>query len=315
MITKQFYSFFSRRVGINAAVRHISAVNGILDDCGYKKNIVDIISNVMQYEALDEMQIKSMISTILCDKWNYHTYSMNLSTQPKDPDLLVRTISSWTGVDIVFTYEAEEVGFIAINPKNPASRDVFSILRKNELFNIYAGYQGRGKLSYDIFLTIVDAINKMLEGQAVEVSKAILEGKYVYKEVSASMTKKKKIEKDDLAVSFATSSYQMTKFCPIKIEVSNFTDTHFKVWQRIIKDYIDKYTSSSIYIFYEGELVTNLEELIRTSMLKNGSMLEVAVKDFSIKEAARLFKYLQEALTERCELFINDSPDVRGNLF
>ena len=315
MINKQFYSFFSRRIGVNEAVRHISNINRILDGCGYKRNLVDIISNIMQDEALDEMQLKSMIHTILCDKWNYLSYPINLATRPKNADLIVDTMSTWTGVDIVLTYETDETGFIVINPKNPEFRDVFSLLRPKELLTIYAGYQGRGKLSYDIFLTMIDAINKMLLGEEGVVSKAVLEGKYAYKELPASLTpfKKKKISND--TVSFATSPYQMTKFFPIKIETSGFGDKNINAVKRIIKDYIDHYKDANVYIFYKGELVLNLEKLMKDGILKKGSVLEVSVKDFAIQEATRLFKYLQEALTENCEIFTSDSPDIRGNLF
>jgi len=317
MINQQLYSFFSRRAGINTAVRHISTVNKILDSCGRKTNLVDLISITMQETELNELQIKSIISTILCDKWNYHTYSINLNANVKDPSLVVKTISTWTGVDVVFTYESPELGFIAINPKNPASSNIFSLFRKNELFTIYAGYQGRGRLSYDIFLSMLDAIDKIFRGEEVVTLNAIMEGKYVYKDMPLPTTfsKKKKIQADETIVCFTTTPYQMTKVFLIKLENSNFNNMHFRSWQRIIKDYTDKYKTANVYIFYKDEIITNMEELVQHDVIKQGSVLEVSIKDFDIQEASRLFKYLQEALTERCEIFTSDSADIRENLF
>lgn len=315
MLNKKFYSFFSRRADINATVRHIVTVNTILDVCGYKKNLADIISSLMQEEQLDTFQVKSIISAILCDKWNYNVYPINLSTTPKNADMIVENISTWKGVDVVFTYEAPELGFIAMNPKNPASKELFKLFRKNELFTIYAGYQGRGKLSNDIFMTMIDAINNMFKGEEGVVSKAILDGSFVYKEIPVSMNKKKNLGNDNLCVSFPNQAYKMSKVMSIKIDVPIFNEMNFLAWKRIISDYTTKHQTANIYIFYKGELVSNLEKLVSYEVLKKGSVLQIAVKDFVIQDVQRLFKYLEEGASERFEVFLSDSPDMKGNLF
>jgi len=136
----------------------------------------------MQEEQLDTFQVKSIISAILCDKWNYNVYPINLSTTPKNADMIVENISTWKGVDVVFTYEAPELGFIAMNPKNPASKELFKLFRKNELLLIFVGKQDRGTVDAALADSVISAIKKLFEKKACSVPASVKPGPFVYVE-------------------------------------------------------------------------------------------------------------------------------------
>jgi len=318
MVKNNYYSL-ARREDVNIAVRYILAINDIIEECSETKNIADIISEMIEEKRLNEEEVKPILSSLLLDKWSYKVTSLNLLQALRNPESFIEEISKWVGFDIVLGYEHPELGFLAINPKNPSSKIVLETFKKNELLTIYIGLQNKGTISDKVTTALFKTIISLIENRKATPPKEVLNGKFKYvekKQGKLSKTKKVKENKEKNKIS-TSSTGQLKMSHLVSVVVSNelFHNGNVEAWKRVIASYCAKYPNAKVVIFYEGEHIANINTLFKWGKVKHGSSIQFAVISDVHKDLSKLSKYLREGASPRFEAFLHGTPDTILALF
>lgn len=320
MIKNNYYSL-ARREDVNIAVRYILAINDIIQECSETKNIADVISKMIEEKRLKAEEVKPILSSLLLDKWSYKVTSLNILQALENPENFIERISKWVGFDIVLGYEHPELGFLAINPKNPSSKIVLETFKKNELLTIYIGLQNKGIISDKLTTALFKTIISLIENRKANPPKEVLNGKFKYiekKRGKLSKTKKVKENKNKEENKISDSSTGQLKMSHlVSVVVSNelFHNGNVEAWKRIIASYCAKYPNAKVVIFYEGEHIANINTLFKWGKVKHGSSIQFAVISDVHKDLSKLSKYLREGASPRFEAFLHGTPDTVLALF
>ena len=318
MLKHNYYSL-SRRDEVNIVVRYILAINDIIDEITETNNIADIMCNMIETGKLKNEEVKPILSSLLLDKWGYKVISLNLLHNLEKPESFIENISKWIGLDIVLGYEHPELGFLAINPKNPSSKIVLETFKKNELLTIYVGLQNKGTISDKLTTALFKTIISLIENRKTTPPKEVLNGKFKYiekKQGKLSKTKKVKENKEKNKIS-SSSTGQLKMSHLVSVVVSNelFHNGNVEAWKRVIASYCAKYPNAKVVIFYEGEHIANINTLFKWGKVKHGSSIQFAVISDVHKDLSKLSKYLREGASPRFEAFLHGTPDTILALF
>ena len=324
MLKHNYYSL-SRRDEVNIVVRYILAINDIIDEITETNNIADIMCNMIETGKLKNEEVKPILSSLLLDKWGYKVISLNLLHNLENPESFIENISKWIGLDIVLGYEHPELGFLAINPKNPSSKVVLETFKKNELLTVYIGFQNKGILPEKLTIESFKAIISLIENGKTNPPKEVLNGRFKYLEKKQSKSpkiKKVKINKNSEENKLENGSstdlnMQLKMSHLVSVVVSNelFHNGNVEAWKRIIASYCAKYTNAKVVIFYEGEHIANINTLFKWGKVKHGSSIQFAVISDVHKDLSKLSKYLKEGASPRFESFLHGTPDSILALF
>ena len=320
-MTKNNYYSLARREDVNIAVRYILAINDIIDECSETKNIADIISEMVEEKRLKLEEVKPILSSVLLDKWNYKAVSINLLQALKNPDIFIEKIKTWLGIDIVLGYEHPELGFLAINPKNPSSKTVLETLKKNELLTIYVGIQDKGEISEKLANVIFKTIISLIENGKANPPKEVLSGKFKYIEKKPlklpKMQKSKttKIKENASVPNAPKGQLKMSGLVSVVVSNELFHNGNVEAWKRIIASYCAKYQNAKVVIFYEGEHIADINTLFKWGKVKHGSSIQFAVISDFHKDLSKLSKYLREGASPRFEAFLHGTPNSVLALF
>ena len=112
---------------------------------------------------------------------------------------------------------------------------------------------------------------------------------------------------------------RMNKIGPFGVVVSNelFHNGNVEAWKRIIHSYTNKYPNYQVYVYYDGEVIHDLNSLFKWGKVKHGTAILVAIAgpDQQIKDVSKLRKYLTEGASPRFEQFLRGLPGKDLGLF
>ncbi|EEV21588.1 hypothetical protein TREVI0001_2313 [Treponema vincentii ATCC 35580] len=338
-----FYVPLATKQGFNASVTHIQNALSLLDACNVKKNIADEIGILLENKELTNEEIPAFLSVILLDMWGYKVISKNIREITAVPTDIITETAKWKGVDIVIGYHHPDLGFLVINPKNPANASLFETLKKNELLNIYVGKQDKGAIEAPVAEAVFSAFLALLEGTKPSIPGKILSGPFVFaapqikKQSAGGRTRKPartsaaakvktaaKTAKAKETASREAASVQMqapsgkTRISQqISVIVSNelFHNGNVEAWKRIIRSYNARYPHNKVIVFYDGEQIVDINTLFKWGKVKHGSSIQFAVAGEEIKDLSKLSKYFAEGASPRFEAFLRGSPSTVLNLF
>ena len=332
-----FYVPLATKQGFNASVLHIQNVLGLLDTCNVKKNIADEIGILLENKELTNEQIPAFLSVVLLDMWGYKVASKNLRQVAAAPADIVAEIAKWTGVDIVIGYHHPDLGFLVINPKNPANAALFEMLKKNELLNIYVGKQNQGAIEEPLAESVFEAFFALLDGAKPKLSAKVLKGPFVFaapkpKKPAAGGGRRKTAKPATAAKKTTVKRAEQTAAPPVQIQaptgkmrisqqisvvVTNelFHNGNVEAWKRIIRSYNARYPHNKVIVFYDGEQIVDINTLFKWGKVKHGSSIQFAVAGEEIKDLSKLSKYFAEGASPRFEAFLHGSPSTVLNLF
>ena len=337
-----FYVPLATKQGFNASVTHIQNALSLLDTCNVKNNIADEIGILLENKELTNEEIPAFLSVILLDMWGYKAVSKNLREISAVPTDIIAEMAKWKGVDIIIGYHHPDLGFLAINPKNPASASLFEMLKKNELLNMYVGKQDKGIIEDSLAESVFKAFFDLLNGMKPSTSAKILNGPFVFtapkiKKQSTEGRKRKVVKTATAAKAKAAknaargkqaedsaASVQMqapsgkTRISQqISVVVTNelFHNGNVEAWKRIIRSYNARYPHNKVIVFYDGEQIVDINTLFKWGKVKHGSSIQFAVAGEEIKDLSKLSKYFAEGASPRFEAFLRGSPSTVLNLF
>lgn len=112
---------------------------------------------------------------------------------------------------------------------------------------------------------------------------------------------------------------RMNKVGPFGVVVTNelFHNGNVEAWKRIIHSYSNKYPHYQVYVYYDGEVIHDLNSLFKWGKVKHGTAIMVAIAgpDPQIKDVSKLRKYLTEGASPRFEQFLRGLPGKDLGLF
>ena len=334
-----FYVPLATKQGFNTSVTHIQNTLSILDACNVKKNIADEIGIMLENKELTNEEIPAFLSVILLDMWGYKAVSKNLrGIHAAAADIIAET-AKWKGVDIVIGYHHPDLGFLVINPKNPASAALFETLKKNELLNIYIGKQDQGIIEESTAAAVSKAFFNLLEGAKASIPPKLLNGPFVFTAPKAKKQPTKERKRKATKAPATTKAKATAAAAPAKqaaepaqmqapsgkvrisqqisVVVTNelFHNGNVEAWKRIIRSYNARYPHTKVIVFYDGEQIVDINTLFKWGKVKHGSSIQFAVAGEEIKDLSKLSKYFAEGASPRFEAFLRGSPSTVLNLF
>ena len=337
-----FYVPLATKRGFNTSVTHIQNVLALLDNCSVKNNIADEITVLLENKDMMNEQIPAFLSVILLDMWGYKVMSENLRQGAAEPADIIAEISKWAGVDLVVGYHHPDLGFLVINPKNPAHASLIEMFKQNELLTLYVGKQDTGTIEAPLAEAVFKAFFDLLEGSKPKVPAKALKGPFVFnapkarkqpteprkrrtakaapaakKTAAAGTVQKPSQPPEKAAPQMQAPAGKMRISQQISVVVTNelFHNGNVEAWKRIIRSYNARYPHNKVIVFYDGEQIVDINTLFKWGKVKHGSSIQFAVAGDEIKDLSKLSKYFAEGASPRFEAFLRGSPSTVLNLF
>lgn len=338
-----FYVPAAVKKNFNALVRHVKGVLSVLDECDPKNNVADQVNLLLCAKEMQSEQVAALLSVLLIDTWGYRLFSYNLRKVSVEGLGFAQETARWKGVDIVLGYHHPDLGFLAINPKNPSNASLVEGFRKNELLLVYVGKQDRGPLDERIADEVAKGLIALIENRKFVVPKEILSGVFAFVSTKKSEGSGKRVRSAkksgvdaarasegatcDRASSESVSPtarppaqasagpIRMSQLISVPVSNELFHNGNVEAWKRIIRSYNARYPSSEVIVFYDGERIVDINTLFKWGKVKHGSVIQFAVSGEEIKDLSKLSKYFKEGASSRFEVFLHGSPDTVLNLF
>lgn len=176
-----FFVPLATRDGFNTAVKYIKNTIELSEVCVEDRyNLADFLNEKMSQGLADQRSSSSVLSVLLVDKWDYSSKSANFPAPSTDGKGIHEEIKKWKAVDVVIAYHHPDLGYVLINPKNPAYVDSLGDFRKNELVVVYAGVPG-GKTDRKTADMAVARVLELISGKKGKTPEALLKGSLTFK--------------------------------------------------------------------------------------------------------------------------------------
>jgi len=281
-------NFLSSRAGFNTALHHFKRVMDYVSDVNEGVNLADIINTSIEKNEIQRYQIKSIINSLLIDKFNYQFKSHNIESTIENPKDIVDEISKWGNIQLVLSYFHPHTGLCIINPKRITAWESIIPLIKDELIVIYSGYLSRS-IDNNILKSSISDFIRLLYGKKIKTNNEYL---------GEIREKKPTKEQVQPPTRMTTPRYS--------VQVTNelFHNGNVEAWKKIIESYKTNYTDLEVLIWYENERINNINALFKWGKVKHGGLIFFSVVGKNIKDVSKLKRYLFEGASPRFEAFL-----------
>ena len=278
----------SRR-GFNGAVRFIKKTLSIAEGT---VNLGDALSR-----ADDDLEGRGalLLNMLLVEKLGYRTASRNLSSPVADLPALAEVFVRWKAVDLVVAYHHPERGLLAANPKAPSELAAFGVLKKRELLVVYAGR--RAEPADALCERAAELGAALFDGGKIEIPGEFYRGPFAVSGTGVS------------------GPPRMTPLYSVVVGNELFHNGNVEAWKRIIRSYHEKHPESRVLLYYEGEMILNIDGLFKWGKVKHGHSIQFAVTGKDIRDLAKLRRYLIRGAGADFDVFLHGSPGAVLRLF
>jgi len=299
------YFSLASKGNFNKALRHFYAVNDVVDEVESRKNLADVINNEIDSGEIVADQILPIVGSVIRDKYGYSFSSFSIPAVLSDFQKIVDVTMEWTGLEIVIIYYNPGGEVIAINPKNAAHWARARELSHDQLAVIYVKDKREGNLK--------------TEDKAINAMKDLLSGKDVYKDkdfVDSTVAAKPPAQKPvQVAAAIPDDKKQMTPKYGVQVSNELFHNGNVEAWKKILESYQVKYPNLQTYVYFEGELINDINALFKWGKVKHGDSIFFQVGGDNIVGVSKLKKYLYEGASTRFEQFLKIGVGKVLNLF
>lgn len=284
----------------NLALRHFYKVTDLVDEIESKKNLADLVNE--EIEEIHPDQILPLIGAIIRDKFNYSYDSFNIPLTISEFNKIAEETAKWTALDIIIVYYNPRGKIILINPKNMEHFERINELVRDQLIVVYA--KCLKEEDKKIELESISTIEEMIAGKDVFINK-----KFIDQTVAPKVPVKQKKPKEGATKKRVTPRYA--------IQVSNelFHNGNVEAWKKIIESFNHKYPDLEVSVFFEGEVINDINSLFKWGKVKHGDSIFFQVGGEDIKGVSKLQKYLYEGASHRFEQFLKVGVGKVLNLF
>lgn len=337
----------------NTAVLFVQNTEALLD-CGTAEHIADKITKLTLKKQFPKRDAAAIVYDVLINHWKYASVSFNLPSPIADTEACISQLAKLKAADIVILYHHPDLGVLVINPKNPEHKEYLDEFRKNELVVIYAGYAGKKDADAAAELALKKC-TELLSGKKTVFPESLLKGSFGYKKPKeTASTKKRKtsaagktaaktsarknppeqtkrgtfsfgekpaaqMAKQNQSVHVqADNPASLKKMTPmLSVPVTNelFHNGNVEAWKRIIASYTAKYPGLQIFVYYDGERITDINALFKWGKVKHGSSIQFVVAGDDIKDVAKLKRYFTQGASPMFEAFLQGAPGTILHLF
>jgi hypothetical protein len=112
-----------------------------------------------------------------------------------------------------------------------------------------------------------------------------------------------------------SGAIKMTPMYAVLVTNELFHNGNVEAWKRIIASYNSKHPSLQVYVYYDGERITNLNSLFTWGNVKRGTCIEFKVVGDEIVDVAKLQRYLKQGASHMFEAFLKFPVNTIPQLF
>lgn len=113
----------------------------------------------------------------------------------------------------------------------------------------------------------------------------------------------------------APSLRKMTPMISVQVTNELFHNGNVEAWKRIIASFENKYPDLQIYVYYEGERITDINSLFKWGKVKHGSCIQFVVVGENLQDVAKLKRYFTQGASSMFEAFLQGAPGTILRLF
>jgi hypothetical protein len=333
--------FLSTRKGFNTALNHFKVVTSLLAEFQRKKNLADLLNNLLNSRRVGINQIVPVLNIVLVDKFNYYYKSMNFTASKTEGfEKIAEKVKNWDMLDFVLLYNHPQLGELVVNPKNEKSWEVLQGgFKENELVVIYAGNFSEG-VDKEFAEKGAKALFSLINGDSISNEKLFASATTTYKpkkqepapaveplratadsfgyKPDAPMSSEAPAQPQAKAAVSSSASDVKKKLSPeYGITVTNelFHNGNVEAWKKIIESYETKYPDIKVVVFYDKEEIKDLNTLFKWGKVKHGTMIYIRLLAAEFKDISKLRRYLFEGASNKFENFLRGAPGQKIQLF
>ena len=355
LVLEHEFEAFSTRKSFNRNLGHFKAVNSLIESVNNSVNLADAVAKLLASGEFELSQILPLLNSVLVEKYGYRFLTLNFKKTISDLTGFSVEFQAWKACDLVFVYHDPESGIVFYNPKNPAHWNFFQELKNNELLVCYVGFGSilekmDEKKAQKVIQSAFERLALLFTlGKVAKLPQVLAEGDFLYKNIQEKADRKPSVprktqsksskmpvssEKKALSVQetpaisppppavarqVVTSSGKMIVSPKIPILVTNelFHNGNVEAWKKIISSYNSKYPQCRVNVYYDGELILDINSLFKWGKVKHGTAILVSVStpDDKLMDLSKLRKYLLEGASPRFEYFLKGAPGKTLELF
>jgi len=297
-----FYSLASKN-NFNKALRHFFKVTDVVDDVESKLNLADVINEMIDEDEIHADQILPIVGVVIKDKFGYSFKSCNIPGNLTEFDKIANETLKWTALDIVIVYCNPGGKVLLINPKNLDHWERARELHHDQLVVIYARH-------------LKDS-DKKIEAEAITAIEEMIAGKDVFinKEFIDQTVMPKTPVKKPASPGSPGKKRNVTPRYAVTVSNELFHNGNVEAWKKIIESYTVKFSDLEVHVFFEGEIINDINALFKWGKVKHGDPILIQVAGENIRGVSKLQKYLYEGASPRFEQFLNIGVGKVLNLF
>ncbi|MCS7204303.1 MAG: hypothetical protein NZ853_01250 [Leptospiraceae bacterium] len=281
------------------------------------ENLADIIQELLDSHVITNEQVPAILQLLLVERAKWAFRVENLHKNFSNFTNLIKIIKNWNNIDFVVSYYHPTYGIIVINPKNNEHWVKVHELKKDELLIIYAK-QKKGNV--EIAEKAINEVFNLIDDKPYEddpnfkipeLKEAKQEIK-VEQRIEAQQKQQATPEKTPIKEPKKTN---ITLKYSVQVTNELFHNGNVEAWKNIIESYHAKYPDCRVIVYYEGELIHDLNSLFKWGKVKHGNVIFFQVVGENIRGVSRLQKYLYEGASPRFEAFLKKDVNKILNLF
>ncbi|HON76985.1 MAG TPA: hypothetical protein PK544_00720 [Spirochaetota bacterium] len=302
------YFALATKSNFNMSLRHFYKVNEVVDEIERKRNLADVINAQLASDEIVKDQVLPIVGAVIRDKYGYSFDSYNVPDTLKEFDKIVNETSKWNAVDILMVYDDPNGGIVLINPKNSDHWERVRELYRDQLVVVYTKFLKESENQKKLEQEAISALEEMIAGKDVFINPEFVD------QTAAPQAVAPKPAVSSAAAAAASKKNKTPKY---SIQVSNelFHNGNVEAWKKIIESYTTKFTDLDVVIFYEGEVINDINTLFKWGKVKHGSLIFFQVIGEDIRGVSKLQKYLYEGASPRFEQFLKIGVGRVLNLF
>lgn len=297
-------NILSSRAGFNTALRHFRSVTGYIAGINEGVNLADLVNESLREGEIERFQVKSVINALLVDKLAYAFRSHNIRENVENIDHIAGTVSEWGKIHVVFTYFHPQAGMYVINPVHASQWESVLPLIRDELAVLYAGPAENGVQPRTLHSAIDDFI-KLLYGKKIKTKKEYQGTRRAPAPVPPPPSAEPKPAAPQAPAPPAQPlQRRVTPRYSVQVTNELFHNGNVEAWKRIVESYKTAYPGLDVLIWYENELINDINALFKWGKVKHGGLIFFSVAGESIKDVSKLQRYLFEGASPRFEVFL-----------
>lgn len=333
------YYTLATKSNFNTSLRHFYKVNEVVDDIERRRNLADVINVQLDNDEVVRDQVLPIVGAVIRDKYGYSYDSFNVPETITEFAKIADETRKWTAVDVLLVYFNPSGEAHLINPKNPDHWERARELSRDQLMVIYSKHL-KSEKNKKIEKDAIKAIEEMLTGKDVFINPEFVDQTVQPPRVetprpaaasgaaaaaaaamsasqSASSPAAASAAPARAAASAAVSMGKKRMTPKYGVTVSNelFHNGNVEAWKKIVESYQTKYPDCKVNIFFEGELINDINSLFKWGKVKHGDSIFFQVAGENIQGVSKLQKYLFEGASQRFEQFLKIGVGRVLNLF